>query len=213
MSLTDRQRAEHRAWHEKIEAEEAQEREARERPIREATQELARTHGKVLQLQQQRVQSGKDSDFNLAEIDPEMVSVSLSKSEATEFNGREAELFTQREPRYKACPASEDAMLAYAERNGLQVVSAKMWQAIFDRLLELNLIEERQPEPDPEPEPELPPEPQQHPEHGQRLYDGWDQANGNPRQFTEWEVRHMTADQFRIALRIPIVNRPGARAI
>jgi hypothetical protein len=180
----------------------------RERPIKEMTAQLAATHGQLLSLARQRVKVAKDAEFDLASIDPEMVSVKMTKNEATEFNGREAETFTANESRYKRCPESENAMLEYAERNGLQVVSARMWQAIFERLLELNLIDEWQPEPEPIPNHEPVIEQEHQPVHDEYEV-GIDLETGLDRAYTRRQVAAMSADQYRRSFGLKTVNRNG----
>ncbi len=136
-------------------------------------------------------------------IEPSTLDVRMTKKEAHEFNRKEAAIFQQRNP--NLCPLTDatiDALQGYFDRNAIKIVSALTIEAAYQRLRDYGLIEDRQ-APVPGPQPVAKPQrvnleierPQTRPDPGKPI--GIDPFTGEPREYSQWEVNRMTADQFK----------------
>jgi hypothetical protein len=177
----------------------------RERPLRAAEQAFQQTARELATLQRDRISQGKDETFAA-----ELPHARMTTAQASEQNAAAAFEFVESNPSYFASDANHERLCGYLFENGCNIATKGDFENAYTRLSEYGLLEDW-PAPEPEyeePEPlieEIQPEPQP----VTRLYDGWSLQDGTPRQYTEWEVQQLTADDFRRVMRIPTLNRTG----
>lgn len=187
-------------------AREALEQERKLKPLRDAEETFQRTARELAALERQRVATGKDDAFR---VDDAVKDARMSVAAAAKFNADAAAAFVACTPEYYPSDRNQAQLVDFLyERNGVQIANAATFKAAFDRLHSYGLLEDwPAPEPEPEPSP-IHIEPEHQPQTVQRLYDGWDSSNGEPRQYTQYEIDRMPSNEFRIAMRIPRI-RPG----
>jgi hypothetical protein len=204
---SERDRLAFRAWREEEEARERAEQAERERPIREATEELNKLHRKVFAKVRERLLNMEDVDEDgrcYCWVDPSVDGMRMDWSLAMSQNADEYKAFIRAESAwYFHCDANMRTLLGYLERNHCQIFTQEMLKRAALRLDEYHLLEERPPEP-PKPVPvevnltidrsmETP---------APVTYTGYDQQTGLEREFTAREVDRMSADEFRRIFRV-----------
>ena len=204
---SERDRQSYRKWQEELRAEEAAQREAEERPIRELTQQIVETQRKVFATVRERLLTQKDVDEDgdsLVWVDPSVAGLQMPWQLAMSANADEYKRFIAAESQwFYQCPENMKCLLSYLERNGCQIFTQEMLKRAALRLAEYNLLEDR-------PAPPPPPEPvyvnlerdrsQERP--AEILHEGWDELTGEPRTFTDYQVNRMSSEQFLKAFRL-----------
>src|SRR5207248_452019 len=156
------------------------------------------------------VRSGKDPDVF---IDPAVGP--MTEEAAALFNSEQAKL--SRVPFWYGTEANKDAISAYFERNGVQIVTAEMILRAAERLRQYGLLEERPAESEPIQELEAPETPETLParqvaaelmrsfglqppsEPTQETVQGIDPTTGLERRYTQREVDRMSSAQYKEA--------------
>jgi len=211
--MRERDRIEVRQHREQLDAQESAEREARERPIREAEGKLKETATELAKLYRARLLGeAKDPDRF---IDPATQGMKLTEAEADQYNIVEARKYREQNPDFYLTDALFDSIRAYLAKNEIRLVSAPMLTALLQRYAEAGLLPER-PAPEPEPEPDEPPIDQQ--PTAPQTFKGIDPSTGLEREYTAREVDRMSSDEYRRVFRIYAADLvlpnigPGPRA-
>jgi hypothetical protein len=204
--MNERERLNRRQFDEEEAALEASAREERERPIREAEARLIETHRKLAALEVERL-TGKVRDPERF-VDPSVASVKMTASQAHEFNVAEVFKYRTEHPEVFWCPELVDLIGAYLDHNALQIVTASMIHSIVSRLGDVGLLPERpaEPEPDWAEEQREPVQPIEREKHI-----GIDLSTGEQREYSDFEVERLSADEFRKVFR-PFKGNPLANA-
>ena len=137
-------------------------------------------------------------------VTPELMRASLPTVEAVNnHNLAEIEKFIEATPEFLEykLPANADAILQYFRRNGVVIFDAAMLKAAFIRLRDLGILVKRpasQPQPVQQPKrvnlsAPVESEKQASPKSNR----GRDQRTGEIRDFSDWEVRNMGADEYK----------------
>jgi hypothetical protein len=189
-------------WQAQIEAEENAARIERERPLREAEDSFKHASRQLAELERERVRSGTD-EFS---VDSAVADARMSFEEANRWNGEQAALFVDATPEYYPSDENQARLISYLESHGAMICNKATFEAAFEKLRAFSLLEEWPIEQEPEPLPVPILIEQGRPLPVQRLYDGWG-TNGEPRQYTEYEINQLTSEELRKALRIPHVNQ------
>jgi hypothetical protein len=206
--LTQRQRLEIQA---KREHEESEERE-RQRPAREAAERAEREQARRVTAQHEReqniqkywAQAVQESPDPKLFISPELVTASMSTKEATAHNERETAKFMETTPEYAEYRTSSNAdhIIAYLAKNGVKIFDALTLKAAFVRLRSLGILTKK-PAPAPQPKPAdqprrvnltIDPGPSK---PVARNNVGRDQRTGEIREFSDFEIRHMSSTEFK----------------
>jgi hypothetical protein len=193
--MRERDRIEARTHQNEIEARKRAEREASEKPIREAEAKLKETATELAKLYRDRL-LGKVRDPDCF-IDPATQGMRLTEAEAEKYNNAQARLYREQNPNFYLTDALFDSIKAYIGKNNMNLVSAPMLTALIQRYDEAGLLPERpapQPEPEPTPEPVSQPTPEVH--------EGYDLESGLPRTYTKREVDMMSSEIFRRVFRV-----------
>jgi hypothetical protein len=174
--------------------------------IAELQSEYENNTRKLQSTIRERVTTGKDEAF---QIDPETTKP-IPTAQVEQWHKEQMAKFLADNPTYFPCRENEDAMVGYLDRNApdLKLVSAAQLTSAYTRLKEFGLLKER---PAPVPAPmvrstpvkvnlTITPETPTQPTDG--LVDGWDLVSGEPRKWTQRELDHLSADQYRRALRL-----------
>lgn len=197
--MTERDRQALRIAQAEIAAEEARAEEERLRPIKEAEQQLNQTFRELRKLELESVTSGKDSAFVKDEETKRRTVPNLEAAKA--FNVAQYKMFADRNPDYWPTPENFKVIGEYLDRQGINLASAANFEAAYRRCAEFELLQERPaPEPEPVPEPVIVAPIEEKPT--EETYQGFDLETGEPRAYSRWEVEHLTADQFKRAMRI-----------
>jgi hypothetical protein len=197
--LRERDRLQIREWNEAEAAREAAEREERERPIREATEQANELHRKIHATVRERVASLVDEDGRWA--DPIHIGTVMSEDDCRRYNGQQALIFVRDNPDLYWNRANMEAVIAYMVRNGINIASAETFRRTYMRLAEFGLLEtapEPEPTPEPEPLPIAPPPPE--------VFEGIDLETGEPKVYTKYQVDRMGSDEFLRVFRIGKVD-------
>jgi hypothetical protein len=202
--MSERERLSRRRFDEEEAAIEAAEREERERPIREAEAKLVATHRKLAALEVERL-TGKIKDPERF-VDPSVASVQMTATRAHEFNMIEIVKYRTEHPEVFWSPELVNLIGEYLDRNHLKVVTATMIDNVVSRLGSVGMLPER---PEPEPIEEQEPEPEQPKERERHV--GIDLSTGEEREFSDFEINRMSADDFRKIFR-PFKGNPLAMA-
>jgi hypothetical protein len=200
--MNERDRLALRQHRAEIEAEEAAEREARERPIREATEQAQELHRRIYNTIRERLLTMADVDElggSLAYIAPDLCNISWPMEVAVEFNVVEFRKFADANGWFYNTPGNRAAIFRYFELNGIQIGNALMVEKAARRLAEFNLLPEEPPVD--VPRSQQPPAPVTH--------SGFDPATGEPRIYSEYEVRRMSSDEYVRAFRLGRVFSSG----
>lgn len=194
--MRERDRLEARQHREQIEARERAEREAQERPIREAEAKLKETATELAKVYRARL-LGEVRDPDRF-IDPATQGIRLTEAAADEYNIAEARKYRAQNPDFYLTDELFSSIKAYFGRNEIRLVSAPMLTALIQRYAEAGLLPERPaPEPEPEPLPEPTPEPS-----APQTFKGIDPETGLERDYTAREVDRMSSDEYRRVFRI-----------
>jgi hypothetical protein len=212
--MNERDRLALRQHRAEIEAEEAAEREARERPIREATEQAQELHRRIYNTIRERLLTMADVDElggSLAYIAPDLCNISWPMEVAVEFNVVEFRKFADANGWFYNTPGNHAAIFRYFELNGIQIGNALMVEKAARRLAEFNLLPEEPPVDVPRSQQpyvnleidrsQEPPAPVTH--------SGFDPATGEPRIYSEYEVRRMSSDEYVRAFRLGRVFSSG----
>lgn len=197
--MRERDRLSLQAWRERWSEQEEAERIKRERPLREVEAQFKANVAQLNHVIRDSIQSGRDPEVW---IDPETQGPdhAMDYDTAREFNRVQAAIFAKDNSWYYPCAENHAALIKYCENNGLAVMTAEMWLRAAERLRQYGLLRER---PALEPVTVVPepvsaaPEPPQAP-----TYDGFDLETGEPRTYSEAEVRRMSSLQMKRAFKI-----------
>jgi hypothetical protein len=202
--MSERERLSRKQFDEEEAALESAECAERERPIREAEAKLIATHRKLAALEVERL-TGRVKDPERY-VDPSVASVQMTAKAAHEFNTVEITKYRAEHPEVFWSPEIVDLIGAYLDYNGLKVVTASMIDNVVSRLGSVGLIPDRPLEPEPIEESS---EPEQTREREKHV--GIDLATGEEREFSDFEINRMSADDFRKVFR-PFKGNPLAMA-
>ena len=189
--VRERDRLAARAHRDELEAIAAAEREAVEKPIRDAEKALKATANQLAEAVRQNISTGTDDAFAL---DPETLKP-IPTATVKAWQRQQSATFKANNPAYFACDENFATISAYIERNvpGIRLVSARQLTDAYRRLSEYGLLKERPvPVEEPTPEPEVAQQPSE--PKGEL---GIDPLTGEPRIYTPREVRMMSSDQYR----------------
>jgi len=213
---SERDRLAYRARMAEQAAEEAAQREAEERPIREATEELNKLHRKIYATIRERIKTMPDEDVITGVsdfwIDPDLAGVSMDRSFAGAFDADSyLEFLREHSSWFYDCEANRKTLFSYMERNRAQIFNCEMLRRAALRLQEYGLLEERPDGYERDPETGGIIIPRQEPTYVNLrvsypptppTYTGWDEQTGLEREFTQREVDRMSADQYRRVFRV-----------
>lgn len=210
--MRERDRLSVKQHREAIEAQERAEREASERPIREAESKLQQTQRELVKVYRARL-LGQVIDPDRISIDPSVQGVRMAEKQASEFNATEFRKFTAQNPELYFPHELLHNIGEYFDRNGLRIITASMLAALIDRYRDAGLLPERPaPEPEPEPESSIEPEPTV-----SDVEVGVDWMTGRELILTRKQVELLSADDYRrfkrltkAAIALPNVG-PGPR--
>jgi hypothetical protein len=190
-----------KAYEDAERAKEEAEREKAERPIRQAEQRLTETYRKLREVARQAALSERgDAEWR---VPTELEGLSLDYNLAKAINGDAFRQFLQENQEYAAeydCPEARDLVTDYLLRQGCQIANVEAYERAFRRLVEAGLLEPKpkfQPIAAPvavEETMEFLPEPEE-PE----FIEGLDFKTRRPKTYSRYEVREMTAAEFRRA--------------
>ena len=166
----------------------------RERPAREAAEQLQQSAVELGRLTREMIANGEDPDG--AYVAPEVAGTQITVDEARQFNAVEAQKFMANTPEFYRSDPNVTALFDYLDRNGLQIVTAEMFRRAFERLRDYGLLQERPPEPTPEPR-VVETEPVTAPEL-EETFVGIDPRNGREKIFNRTEVDNLSADEFKV---------------
>jgi hypothetical protein len=195
----------------KAEAEQFEvEQEARERPIREATDQLTATHRKLHALTKEQVETAADSEVfidpaTLTRVDPvtgAAVRFELPQAEAERFNVEQARLFIRDHPEFYNSEANIKTVVGYLQRNKIEIVSALTFEKAIARLAELHLLEERPTTPVEVSEPIEEVQPVIVEQRQPETFLGIDPATWREKEYTSREVDAMSSNEYRRCFRI-----------
>jgi hypothetical protein len=198
--MSERERTVLREHRRELEEQEASERDAREAPVRAATEQLNENHAKLIALQRERLLSEiKDVDVY---VDPAVATVRMTEKQASDYNREQFGLYRQAHPDVYINEALLERMSAYYGRNGLRIISSAMIDKAIERFREAALLPER-----PTPAPSQPYEPKPSVNltiaaPTTKLVDGWDLVSGEPRKWTPRELDRLSSEDYRRALRL-----------
>jgi hypothetical protein len=180
----------------------AAEREAQQKraALSSAEAQLKQTANAISRTIRERVATGKDDGLY---VSLELLSAKMPESEAVKFNKDQAAKFIRDCAEYNGyrSDATLQAIGDYFERNRVRIADSAMILSAFRRLMDYGLIHPNavpQAEPDApqEPEPATEPRPEQLSGPGPTVHVGRDPKTGLPKQFTEHEVKFLSADEF-----------------
>lgn len=178
-----------------LEAEQTAEREVRERPIRQAEQELQNTYRKLATVYRDRM-LGKvpDPDFF---ISPEVDGLRLSDEHRDEFNRHQCVRFREQHPNLPWDRTVIDLLQRYWDANQADLISTDMIAVAVKRAMELGLVHKAPPKPVPAPAP-IPARQQTAPSpRPDDTLVGRDPDTGRERTYTRREADRMSADEYR----------------
>lgn len=207
--LTERQRLEFEEW-------ERQDKEAQERPIKQAVNKLQRTAGELIKVQRRSLLDIADKDIF---VTPSLQNARMAIEVAEVYNGEEATAFTKENPDYYPSRRNGELLTGYMARNGITICDRTMWRAAFEKFRAAGLLEEvpqpiaesiGAPIPEPHAEPELPRLPLGYvrPSGWHREPDGsqmgYDPNTGQERVYTSLEIERMSGEEYKRAFRLSI---------
>jgi hypothetical protein len=177
----------------------AAEKEAKEKPIRLAKDQLIKTHRELYAVEKQLVGTGVDPDVW---VDPATIGYTIPQTEADEYNATQCRLFIQSHPEFYNSPGNIKVVIDYFARNNVNILSALTVEKAVQRLAEFRLLEER-----PAPAESLPLAPLvtfDVPEltETNNYQTGIDPATGLEKKYTTYEVNRMSSDEYRRAFRV-----------
>jgi hypothetical protein len=176
------------------------------RPIREAEATLIETHRKLHNLEKDETLAGRpDPGWVLPQSAADL---SMSLEQAQEHNGKTARQFVAETPEFYPSNKNYLALREYLVTHRIGIVTVDCWKRAFERLTAFGALEERPTAPEPLPVEQ--PEPIPESEPTEELTDGFDIATGEPRRYTQREIHHMSADEYKRAFKM-WVTRDGDR--
>jgi hypothetical protein len=185
-------------------AEEQRKLEEAERPIKAAEAQLNETHRKLHSLEKDEILAGRPDPGWV--LPPAAVGLNMSLDQALEFNRKTAEQFVAEHPEYYPTRKNEASLKDYLTAHKIGIATVHCWEQAFERLTAFGLLEAR-PQPALQP---APPEKSEVVEPEQQPYEtfddgglspGWDE-NGQPRNYTQREIHHMSSDQYKRAFKL-----------
>jgi hypothetical protein len=215
-----------------IAAEEAAQREAAERPIRELTEQIVETHRKVFKIVRDRLMHSVDENElgeNQCYVSPIIAGLDMPFADAVEFITDQYRRFMVEESAwYHDSLSNRQAVLGYLSRNGfcatqggtrLPLIDAATMKAAALRLNEYNILE---PRPNDGYERDetgaiiIPREPYQSTDPNAPKYvnlerapapvpithEGYDLQTGEKRSYSEFEVRRMDSETYKRCFRL-----------
>jgi hypothetical protein len=174
------------------------EQEARERPIREATEQLTATHRKLHAMEKAQISSRADEQVY---VDPVTIAMgTIPQAQADAYNAQQASLFRQNNPDFYPSEKNVQAIVDYLKRNRIEIVSALILEKAYERLSQFGLLEER-----PAPVEVVEPVEETQPvvvERQPERFIGIDLSTGTEREYTAYEVDRMSSDEYRRVFRV-----------
>jgi hypothetical protein len=179
----------------------AAEQEEKQKPIREATEQLQQTHRELYALQREKISKGVDDEIF---VDPATLGYELPQSEADTFNVSECKKFIASHPEYNNSDANNRTVIDYLTRNGVQIFSALTLEKAVQRLQEYRLLEARPAPVQPKPIPHEPLITFDTPEQTekQNYQVGIDLNTGEEREYSLYEINKMSSDEYRKIFRV-----------
>jgi hypothetical protein len=198
--MLERDRLSLKKWREEYAAEQAAEKEQRERPIRELEMKLQENHRALAKVMREQLTTIPDPNIYQ---DEEVVNSRQSDTEVMVQNTRETEIFLATNPWFHPCDGNSQIIMSYIERNGrTRSITAALLHDVASRMRELGLLEEPPLEPAPMPQPEVVEQSVVKTEPKPEVFRGWDTATGKPRNFSKFEVDRMTGDHYARSFRL-----------
>ncbi len=207
-TLRQQHNREQKQAQERQEAVEAEREQRRRETLEAAEAEHRRLNSEILKAVRERILKGRDED---CPRDPDADKLSLTREEAQKYNAKQIQEVQLYRPDIRLSDETvSDALGAYFERNGIRLWSAKAIASAFDRLTEYGIIPKPQARangPTPvvasQPSPEEIEQPVAEAQPAEetfavRTFVGRD-AQGRPREFTEYEVSRMSPAEYRWA--------------
>lgn len=208
--MRERDRIALREWREQCAREEAAERERRERPIREAEEQLQQTQRELRRIERERL-TGIVEDPDLkkrlkgrAYLDPDLFEdervreyypeIANDPNFARDFNAASIRIFRERNPQVYWSNELVQQLGSYFDRHGVALTSVPMIAAAVDRIIACGLAPTEPPAPEPPAEPFRFTEPEQPKEP--EFQTGWDLETGKQRNFSNYEISKMSADEY-----------------
>lgn len=183
-----------------------------ERPEREALEKTERENAQRENAERERQENLRryeagwiltDPDPNLY-VTPELATATMPTSKVATYNTAQVEIFSTANPEFTAykTPSNADKLLAYLGNNGVKIFDVSTLKAAFVRLRDLGILEKRQaPAPQPLPQHQyVNLDFQQEPSAPTVIANrniGRDQLTGEMREFSDFEIRNMSAETYR----------------
>jgi hypothetical protein len=188
------------AFQKQLEAEENEAKIERERPFREAEEQLRQSSIELGKLTRERILSGKDDDFQPC---PTIANARMTTAAASDFNAEQFSLFADTTAIYLN-EANTEKITDYLWNQHIQISNAETFRRAAERLSDYGLLE-LAPAPEPLAEPIPDPVEQRHP-----VNDGYETGidqTGAETRHSPMQIAAMTADQYRRWKQIPSLNR------
>ena len=132
---------ERKKFYDAIAEQERLQREAEERPVKEALAEHSRLAAESVSLQKELIERGeRDSEFGIPD---DARGLRMSKAEGQAFAKSQAEDFISCTPDYYPCPENFSVLVQYILAQGIQIPTATVFKAAFNRLSKLGLLKEK----------------------------------------------------------------------
>lgn len=187
------------------EKDECEARELEMAPVREAEEENTRLLRELRNIELAAVNAGsRDPGFIIPES---VLGLSMEKEEARQFNGREALKFRQNNPDFFNSRANVTKIIEYVNAQGVAIANEEMLRAVWHRLQDLGLLEQR-----PEPESiEVLPEPEQQPQldpevarlNRIRDYETKPVIEYCGKEYSERDLDLLSSDEYLRVMRVP----------
>lgn len=214
--MRERDRLALREWREEYAREEAAEREKQERPIREAEEQLQNTQRELRRIERERI-TGVVEDPDLkkrlkgkAFLDPDLFEdervreyykeIENDPNFARDFNSYSIQIYRERNPKIYWSDELVQQLGSYFDRHGIALTSVPMIEAAVNRILACGLAPTEPPPPPPALEPVWSVEPEQPREP--EFQTGWDHETGQKRNYSNYEISKMSADEYIRCFRI-----------
>jgi hypothetical protein len=195
--MTERDRLAIRQRREEEAAQAAAEEEARVAPLIEL-------HRKIAAEQRKRFLSDEIIDIEPF-VSEGFEGFDLGWEGSGAFNADSLKQFMKNHPEFAYTSNNLNLLGNYFDRNGLKVTTLEMIENLYRSMVEAGIqFEQRVPEPTPQPEPSTPRKVSLRigPPSGPPVWEGWDLVTGEPKNFTEREVRNMSSEIFKRTFRL-----------
>lgn len=207
--MSERERIEMRQRREEIEAQEAAERETRERPIRELTQQLNETHRRIAEMERQVLTDPKILDANFWH-DPQCDGLDFLTAEGiAQWNVAQFRSFAQNHPEFAITDNNLSLLNNYFSKHSVLLFTHTMLERVYKRMIECG-IEFDAPKTEEPAESDLdyaqrapanltiaPSKP-----HQEETFSGFDLETGEPREYSAREIDRMSSEQMKRALQM-----------